>query len=194
MKPLQAIGLGVLVLALTAKVGGYDIYADPVGWLLILAGMAGFGQLEPPLPRRSLLLNLALVGLVVSAVIWLPDVDAWLRDAEPALAWAANLPKFGFLALLCHCLAEAAEASADAKTDLKGRVAALWLRTAETVLVFVMVAPILVLGAGWSSLSTAAGTAAALVLLMVMLLAFVYAYRPWAIGPEPQAGVPSSDS
>lgn len=194
MKPLQAIGLGVLLIALTAKLGGYDIYADPVGWLLILAGMTGFAQVEPPLPRRTVLRNLALVALAVSTVIWLPDVDDWLRDAEPALAWAANLPKFGFFALLCHCLAEAADASADAKTDLKGKVAALWLRTAETVLVFVMVAPILVFGAGWSALSTAAGTAAALVLLMVMLLAFVYAYRPWAIGPEPQADVRSTDS
>lgn len=194
MKPLQAIGLGVLVLALTAKVGGYDIYADPVGWLLVLAGLTGFAQVEPPLPRRPLLRNVALVALAVSAVLWVPDVDAWLRDSEPALAWSANLPKFGFLALLCHCLAEAAEASAEAKTDLKGKVAALWLRTAETVLVFVMVAPVLVFGAGWSALSAAAGTAAALVLLMVMVLVFIYAYRPWAIGPEPQADVPSSDS
>ncbi len=194
MKPLQAIGLGVLVLALNATVNGYDIYANPVGWLLILAGLTGFAQVEPPIPRRPLLRNLAVVAFLAACVLWAPATGRWLEDVDPAVAWAANLPQFGFLALLCHCLAEAADASAEARTDLQGKVAALWLRTAEVVLVFVMVAPILVLGAGWSWLGNTAGTAAGLIMLVVMVLAFVYAYRPWSSAAAPEADVPSTDS
>ena len=34
MRPLQSIAMGLVIVLVTASVGGYDLVADPVGWVL----------------------------------------------------------------------------------------------------------------------------------------------------------------
>ena len=39
VKPLQAVGMGLVIVVLTVPVAGYDVLADPLGWLLVLVGL-----------------------------------------------------------------------------------------------------------------------------------------------------------
>ena len=50
VKPLQAVAMGLVIVLLGATVSGYDLLADPVGWLLVLVGLA---TLPVPGPRGA---------------------------------------------------------------------------------------------------------------------------------------------
>lgn len=176
MKPLQGIGMGLVIIALTAPVHGYDLLPDPVGWLLVLAGLRAL-----PLPQRRTLLGFAGVALVVSCVLWVPSVPARLDDADPALTWAANLPQLVTTILIAHALAQQALLAGD-------RRARRWLRTSRDVLVLVTVLPVVVFGGGLDSLVGATYAAATLALLLLIWLLFAYSSRPWAARPDLEAG------
>ncbi len=191
MKPLRVLALGLLVIALQARVSGYDIYADPIGWLMVLAGLQGLKT--APAVRlgglRPTLWATAGVALVVSAVVWWPAVEESLTDGEPAIAWAANLPRFAFIAVLCHALAKQALAAGGDE-----RAAAGWFSWAAIATGLVMIAPVLVFGASWSWLGDTAAVAAQLVQLLVMVLCFVYGGRVWAGAREGRAAGSSRDA
>ncbi len=113
------------------------------------------------------------VFLTVSAVVWFPQVTSALYDADPSLAWAADLPQLVFSALLCHVLSERAREAGDPR-------AARWLATTRTLLVVVGLLPVLVFGAGMSGLELASYLAAGTVALLLIWLLFTYSARPWA--------------
>lgn len=173
MKPLQAIAMGLVIIALIARFGDYDGLADPLGWLLVLAGLR---RLPEATPFRSPLWLLAVVAAIVSVPLWIPVSAEWLDDADPSLAWTANLPKFAFVGLLAHALAIAA-------TDAGERGPAGWLRMVVTATAFVVAAPILVFGAGVDALGDPADIAAQVVLLVAVWLLFSYSGRTWAGAP-----------
>jgi hypothetical protein len=168
VKPLQAVAMGLVIVLLTASVSGYDLLADPLGWLLVLGGLNTL-----PVPRRGVLQGLAMLSLVVSAVVWFPGARDALNVRDLALAWAAGLPELITLVVLTHALAQTAVLTAD-------RSATAWLRTARTLLLGVTVLPAIVLGGGIDSLDTALGLIGSAVLLLVIVLFFRYADRPWA--------------
>lgn len=170
MKPLWAIALGWILLALRADVNGFDLYADPLGWLLVMLGVR---QLPGAFPSRAALLGLGGIAGTTAVLLWLPSVDAWLRDQEPAVGWAVNLPQFGWLALFCWAAATAARAGGEL-------VPAAWFRTLLAVAVGIVVLPVLVFGAGITALD---GLASVLVLLGPVVFVgvlFWYGTRPWA--------------
>src|SRR5918993_5067267 len=102
--------MGLVFIALVARVNGeYDVIPDPVGWLLVLQGLA---QLPDALPHRSALRTLGFVALLLSVVLWFPDLAGGLEAEDVALLWAATLPQLAFVALLCRALAELADGSA----------------------------------------------------------------------------------
>jgi hypothetical protein len=176
MRPLQSIAMGLVVIGLNAQLpGGYDALPDPLGWVLVLAGVAGLG---PDLAHRSALLGLATLAALVSVPLWLPDLDERLHEIDPALPWAANLPQLGFAVLLCHTLATAAAQGED------GRATA-WLRTAMTAFVVVTVLPVLVFGAGLDALEVPTYVAASLAIVLLVWLLFSYASRPWLPSQTP---------
>jgi hypothetical protein len=168
VKPLQAVAMGLVIVLLTASVSGYDLLADPLGWLLVLVGLNTL-----PVPERGVLQGLAMLSLVVSAVVWFPGARDALNVRDLALAWAAGLPELITLVVLTHALAQTAVLTAD-------RSATAWLRTARTLLLVVTVLPAIVLGGGIDSLDTALGLFGSAVLLLVIVLFFRYADRPWA--------------
>jgi hypothetical protein len=168
VKPLQPIGLGLLIVALTAPVHGFDLLADPVGWLLILNGLRLL-----PLPQRGTLLGLAALALVVSCVLWVPSVPTRLDDVDQSLTWAANLPQLATTIVLAHGLAHAAFLAGDRKA--RG-----WLLTARALLVVVTLLPVVVFGGGLDSLIGLTFLVATLALLVLIWLLFAYAGRPWA--------------
>lgn len=172
MKPLQSIAMGLVIVAMVAKVGGgYDVLPDPVGWLLVLHGL---GRLPACLPHRPALSTLGFLALVMSVVLWFPGLADGLERTDELLLWAANLPQLAFVAVLCRALSLAAAAE-------PGR--AHWLRTAAALTVVAALLPVVVLGAGASPLLTVMAVGASVVLLLVIVLLFRYSSRPWA-SPE----------
>lgn len=173
VKPLQSIAMGFVFIALYARFNGYDAYADPVGWALVLYGAY---RLPSALPGRGGVLYLGWLAALVSVPLWFPDVTEALEDADASLAWAADLPGFGFGALLCHVLAKAAVTEDEPR-------AASWLRMISTAFVVVALLPVLVFGAGMDDLSDPAGLAAQVTKLALVWALFVYSGRVWAGAP-----------
>jgi hypothetical protein len=166
VKPLQSIGMGLVIVALSARARGYDLLPDPVGWLLVLHGL---GRLPEPLPHRSALRTLGLLALAMSVVLWFPGLADRLEDADESLLWAANLPQLAFVALLCRALA-----------GLADDAAARWLRTASVLTAVAALLPVVVFGAAQSALLGVMVVGSAAVLVLVIVLLFRYAGRPWA--------------
>ncbi|MCR6032661.1 hypothetical protein GGQ22_14630 [Nocardioides sp. zg-579] len=174
MKPLQSVAMGLLVVGLTARFGEYDGLPDPLGWVLVLVGVARF---PADLERRTVLLGLAALAGLVAVPLWVPAVAEALEDVDASLAWALTLPQLGFVGLLCHVLAARATAAADLP-------AARRLRLAVTLTAVVAALPVLVLGAGVEALATAAAALAVLTLLFVIWQLFACSGRAWAGAPS----------
>jgi hypothetical protein len=172
VKPLQWIGMGLVIVALTAPVHRYDLLADPAGWVLVVVGLRAL-----PVSQRSTLLGLAGLAFVVSCVLWVPTAATGLDDADPSLTWAADLPQLATTILLAHALAQQALVAGD-------RHARRWLRTSRDALVLVTLLPVIVFGGGLDPLVGTTYAVATLALLLLIWLLFRYASRRWAGAAE----------
>ncbi len=91
MSPLQKIAMGLVIVYIPAsfEISGewYDALPDPLGWVLVLAGMAAL--------RRHLDIDiaywLAWVALLVSIPLWLPQVTDLLPSIPEDLTTQADL-------------------------------------------------------------------------------------------------------
>lgn len=178
MKPLQAVGMGLVVVALEARVGGYDLLADPLGWLLVLYGVRRL----PQLPWSSTVRFLVGLALVVSVLLWFPAVPEALADTDASLEWAASLPQILAVGAISAALARLAQEAGD-------RRAWAWLRTALTLLVLTAVVPVVVLSVQSSAVGAMLLLGLVTVVLVIVLL-FGYASRPWAAAPVDQTTAP----
>lgn len=167
--------MGLLVVALAARVEGYDLVADPLGWLLVLRGVHG---LPRTLPWRDTVVFLAGLALAVSVTLWFPALVDGLADADDSLLWAANLPQIAFVAALCAALARVT-------TDAGDRTAASWLRTGCTLTVAAGLFPIVVYTVE-PDLLVPLLLLATVALVLVIVLLFRYASRPWALSEVDQ--------
>ncbi len=178
MKPLQSVAMGLVIIVLSARVHGYDALPDPVGWVLVLVGVAA---LPTDLAHRTQLLGFAGLAGAVAVAVWFPGVTDRLYSGDTAnaasLAWVANLPQVVFSALLCHDLAGRAAAAGDGS-------AARWLALTRSALVLVGLMPVLVFGAGLTTFEVTSYVAAAAVAVVLIWQLFTYASRGWT-------GVPS---
>ena len=173
VKPLQSLAMGYVFIALYARFNGYDAYADPVGWALVLHGVH---RLPAETPSRTGLGYLGWLAGLVSIPLWFPAVIDALEDADPSLAWAVDLPQFGFGILLCLSLAKAAIDDDDPR-------AARWLRMLATAITVVAVLPVLVFGGGMDELADPAGLAVQIVYVALVWMMFQYSGRVWAGAP-----------
>lgn len=164
--------MGYVVITLFARQGGYDLLADPLGWLLVLLGVS---RLPDPIARGTLL-YVGSLALLVSIPLWLPSVLEAIAEEDKSIAWAADLPALAFAALLFRQLGQAAQGAGEATpaTVLNGLV---------TLTVVVAVLPVLVFGAGWDSLADLAGASGQLLNLAAIAVLFTYAGRLWAGAP-----------
>ena len=174
MKPLQAIGMGLVIVAVAARAGGVDLLPDPLGWCLVLYGVQQLGVL----PRRSTAAALVVVALGASVVLWVPGVDGWLADHDDSLLWAASLPQVAAVVALTVALAGAAGDAGD-------RAAARWLRWARTLTVVAGVLPVVVLATGTATVGVML-LVGLVALVLTIVLTFRYAGRAWA-APRPAA-------
>ena len=177
MKPLQAIALGLVLLALgptDADPGTFDPLPDPLGWVLVLIGLYGVGgSLEHR--RVPVLRVLGVLALGLSIALVVPDVARWFAD-DPSLGWSADVPRFAFFALLCHELSQSA-------LRAKHTAGASTFSISGLVLLFVLAAPPLAFGAGWEAVGPAGEVAAQVVQIALVVLCFVFAGQEWAGAP-----------
>lgn len=185
MKPLQAVALGLVLLALgpaDAAPGTFDPLPDPLGWFLVLVGLHGLGpSLDPR--RLTTLRFVGALALVVSVAMVVPAVARWL-ETDPSLGWSADVPRFAFFALLCHELSQAA-------LRARATAGASSFSIAGLVLLFVIAAPPLAFGADLDGVGTAGEVAAQAVQIALVILCFVFSGRAWAGAPEPELEAPA---
>lgn len=188
MKPLQAVALGLVLLALgpaDAKPGVFDPMPDPLGWFLVLIGLHGLRDVLDP-ARLPWLRLLGVLALGFSIALVVPAVARWL-STDPSLGWTADVPRFAYFALLCHQLSRSALAARHTAGASTFSIAAL-------ALLFVLAAPPLAFGAGWTAIGPAGEVTAQVTQLALIILCFVFAGRRWAgCPPEPDAA-PESPS
>lgn len=175
MTPLQRIAMGLVLVALDT-LGRVDILPDPLGWALVVWGVAAL-----PLPERSTLVVSSSVALATSAVLWVPAARDWVADAELALKWATSLPDLAFVVLLSRALVTAARARQPVDRQVAGRFGiSLWLAVAVAAMVPV--------GSAAESDAVVEYAEIGFVLLWLYLIWNLFAVhaRPWLGGPAPR--------
>ncbi len=180
MRPLQPIGLGLLLIFIHA--GRFDFLPDPVGWLIILAGVS---TLPETVERRTVLLGLAGLAGAISVPLWWPDWAEALTTGDPSLWWAANLPQLAFVLLLALSLDQAARRADD-------QSAGRWWQLVATLATLAAALPVLVFGGGVEALEVPTFVLAAATLLTVIGLCFAHAGRSWAVAVEATAAGPDA--
>jgi hypothetical protein len=135
--PLQKVGMGLVVVFLTASFGGYDALADPIGWLLVISGLLTLRRVWPQGPSTLLWAGLAAA---VSVPVFLPAVEERL---VPSGRWALSLPQTIFCIVLCTALAG----------QVPGEPRARRLGILRTAFLAVAVGPVLVYGGGVGELA-----------------------------------------
>jgi len=174
VKPLYAMAFGLILVALgptDAEPGVFDPLPDPLGWLFILIGLQGLaGSLDDK--RLGVLRFLGATALVISGALIVPAAARWVAT-EPSLGWAADVPRFGFFAVLCYEMSAAA-------LRAKATAAAATFNLSALALLFVLAAPPVAFGGGIDAVGTAGEIAAEAVQLVLIVLFFVFGSRPWA--------------
>lgn len=105
MSSLPTAAMGLVIVFVDAGAGGWDWVADPVGWVLVLLGLA---PAKDRLPAYAGLSGSAWVCLAVS-VLTLP-ADS-IDTIDPTLGWLFSLPTIAFCFLLCDSLADVTDGS-----------------------------------------------------------------------------------
>lgn len=173
MKPLQAVGCGLLLILLDVVIAGFDLLPDPFGWALVLVGVVA---LRPRLSTGTPVLAAAATAAVVSVPLWIPGVAETVSQADPALGWALSLPHVVFTVLFFHALQQLAKAAGN--HDAAGWLQICWV---GAVIVGVLPALLLPLGVGGPLLALA-GVFSLLMGVLQVVLSFAYADRAWARG------------
>jgi hypothetical protein len=169
VKPLQKVAMGLVIVLVDALFGGYDGVPDPLGWVLVLAGL---------LPVRDLrgipgLVGTAVVCLLVSLATYPPQVVDRLSDPG---GWALSLPQLVFAFLLCTALVPHTG-------GLAGR-----FRLLRWLFAVLAVGPVLVLGGGVEALR---GPLAFLVVAAQVYLVYLL-FRCSGEVPAPQRDEPDT--
>lgn len=185
MKPLHAVALGLVIVAIYAKAGDYDLLADPVGWLLVLLGLRVLTE-RVELALTGVLWTTGVLALLASAALVAPPVREWFEDADPALGWAVDVPALAFCGLLCHTLVPGARA-------VKEVAAYAWLQWTAIGFGLSVLAPVVVIGGDVEGLRGPAELVTGLAQLSLFVLCLVYAGRTWAGAPGGDPAEPAED-
>jgi len=118
--PLQKIAMGLVIVLVPAYFPAhphpawavYDAVPDPIGWVLVVAGvwaLARTSELE-----LSVVMWLAVLALVVSIPMWLPQVNHLLvpkynSSLTISGQWAVSLPQTAFSLLLARTIGQAGQ-------------------------------------------------------------------------------------
>ncbi len=99
MTPLQKVAMGLVIVMLDPRFGGYDGLPDVVGWTLVLSGLLALGSV---LPDHATLRWLAVASGLVSLPLWFPGLEDQL---DLSGQWAVSIPQAVFVTLLARSMA-----------------------------------------------------------------------------------------
>ena len=154
MISLQTVAMGLVIVFLDVPPTGYDWIADPIGWVLVLLGLAAAKEALPSYRGLSIT---AWVCLAVSVLVWPPSSVATIDDS---LGWVFSLPTLAWCFLVCDSLHDALE------WERKGTF--FWLRNVFVVVALLPLA-VYVAGADWLTVPAAVLAVAANVVLVFLL-------------------------
>jgi hypothetical protein len=157
---LQTLAMGLVIVFLDVGPSGWDWVADPVGWVVVLIGLAGVREVL--VSYRALSVT-AWICLGISLLTYSPTS---VRTLDPMLGWLFSLPTVAFCFLCCDALM-------DVTTDpMRNRFDVL-----RWSFVVVGALPLLLYGAGmdWLTIPTA-------VVAVVVNVALLFAL--WAAGEQ----------
>ncbi len=191
MTPLQKIAMGLVVVLVPANFPRdphpawrfYDALPDPVGWVLVLAGLVALGRgsdLDLDVARW-----LGVLALVVSVPLWFPQVSHLLVPEynpriEVSFQWFVALPQTLFSLFLVRTIGRAAIDEQPRDTYVAGRFGVLtW------GLAVMLVLPVVAYGGGVASLENPTLLLIGLVNIAVVYYLFRVHRRRWLGGPGP---------
>ena len=160
MGALQTVAMGLVIVFLDIGASGWDWVADPVGWVLVLIGLAA---LKEVLPSYRGLLVTGWVCLGIALLTWTPDSVANLGEG---FGWVFSLPTLAFCFVLC-----------DAAMEVTGGTLAPRFDALRWAFVAVGALPLLVLGVGWEWLTIPTA-------ILAVLTNVVLVFTLWAAGDE----------
>jgi hypothetical protein len=178
--PLQKVAMGLVIVFLRAELAGVDALPDPLGWVLVLAGV---WALRTALRSADVLIWVGVLAALLSVVLVVPAVDDRL---PPSGQWGASLPQTVFCLVLCGSLAELARSAGGARA-LRAR----HLDLLRWVFLAVGLGPVLVYGGGVDAL--APPLAALAVLANVALVYLTFALSGLS-RPRPGTGDPAAET
>jgi hypothetical protein len=163
--------MGLVLVVLNAPVGdpGLDLIPDPVGWVLVLVGVR---RLPERLAHRTAMTVLAALALVVSALLWVPDVARELLSLEESFLWVLDLPTPLFVLVLALAVGAAADRGGDA-------TARTWWRVVLVGTVLTILLPPVVYAAQAVALAVVVVALAIATLVTCLVLCFAHSARPW---------------
>lgn len=135
MTPLQKIAMGLLIIVLVADFNGWDGLPNPLGWLLVLAGVRAAAK---HLENSTSLTVLTWIALAASVLTYPPAVD---EELDQAATWLLGLPQLAFEVVLCTSLVAA--------LGRRGRR----FRTLSVVLIAVGLGPAVAIGSDSSTVA-----------------------------------------
>ena len=162
--------MGLVIVFLAARFGGYDALPDPLGWGLVVAGLL---PLRRRVPSGGTLTTLAVIAGVSAVPLWLPVVDERLSAAGQ---WGVSLPQTVFCVVWCSTLATLVERAGDTEA---GR-----LRMLRTAYLAVLVGPVLVYGGGVTALTAPVAVLAVLANVYLVYLTFKVSRRSYGRSAE----------
>lgn len=178
--PLQRIALGLIVVFAIAEVPAkadpvwkqYDVYPDPIGWLLILWGVVVLAK------ESATVWWSAILAALISVPMWLPQLS---HQLDASGAWYASLPQNLFCLFLCFEISKRAVSQSPVDRKVASRFGFLgW------GFVVVVVLSLVVLGGGVASLSTTTDVATIFVKIALVFYLFLVHRRTFLGGPGPK--------
>jgi hypothetical protein len=190
--PLQKIAMGLVIVLLPAYFPAhahpewkvYDALPDPIGWVLVVAGVWALARSTDL--ELGLVKYLAVAALVVSVPLWFPQLNHLLvpkynPGAEVSGQWFLSLPQTLFGLALARQVGRAGEFRAPRDPYVAGRFGVLtWGFAALVVL------PVVAYGGGVDGLVNPTLVLVGLVNLALIFYLFMVNRRTWLGGPGPR--------
>ena len=180
--PLQKVAMGMVVVVLFAYFPAhpspdwkhYDALADPVGWLLVIAGMVALTRHDDAFSTSKWV---AILAGVVSVPMWFPQLSHHL---DPSGEWFVSLPQIAFCLLLSReiGLFGATQSPPDVKVAKRFGLL-VWGFGVVAVL------PVLTLGGGLDQLAGPTQLVSLVVSVFFIYWLFSVHRRLWLGGPGP---------
>jgi hypothetical protein len=194
--PLQKVAVGLVIVLLPAYFPAepdpvwayYDALPDPIGWAFVVAGIWALSRSSgrPDALDLAAVKWLAVVALVVSVPLWLPQLNHLLvpeynPDIEVSGQWFLSLPQTLFGLVLARQIGRTGAETQPRDAYVATRFGLLtWGFAALVVL------PVIAYGGGVDTLVDPTLVLIGLVNVAFIFYLFMVNRRPWLGGPGPR--------